>query len=145
MSLNQRSVLIVDDCVSTRRYLHVLLEKAGYRVRTSSDASAACWEIASEPPDYVITDWQMPDMDGAELCKWVRSREFGKYIYFTLMTAHDRFFDVVDGLDAGADDYLLKPVKGAELLARIRSGDRILSHIRQLEQQAEGKAIGVES
>ncbi len=134
---NLRDVLVVDDADSIRRYLKVTLERAGYQVRLCSDASEACWEIDSNPPDYIVSDWQMPNMDGAELCKWVREHELPNYIYFILMTAHERVFDVVDGLDAGADDYVQKPIKINELLARLRCGERILELERRLRGPAQ--------
>jgi DNA-binding response OmpR family regulator len=120
-----------------------MLEENGYQVRLCSDAAEACWEIASRAPDFIISDWQMPSMDGAALCQWVRDRDLLNYVYFIMMTAHERFFDAVDGLDSGADDYVLKPVKIAELLARIRCGQRILTLERKLREQAN--AIGATS
>lgn len=124
-------VLVVDDSATIRRYLKVMLERAGYQVRLCSDASEACWEIDSNPPDFVVSDWQMSHMNGAQLCRWVREHDLPKYVYFILVTAHERFFDVVDGLDAGADDYVKKPIKINELLARMRCGERILRLERQ--------------
>jgi sigma-B regulation protein RsbU (phosphoserine phosphatase) len=132
MTNSKWSVLVVDDCPSIRDYLKLMLEKNGYEVRLSSDAAEACWQIASNSPDFIVSDWQMPSMDGAALCKWVRNREPQEYVYFILMTAHERFFDAVDGFDSGADDYVQKPVKLAEMLARLRCGQRILKLERRL-------------
>lgn len=132
-----RDVLVVDDSEAIRRYLKVTLERAGYRVRLCSDASEACWAIDSDPPNYVISDWQMPTMDGAELCKWIRDHDLPNYVYFILITAHERVFDVVDGLDSGADDYLQKPIKINELLARLRCGERVLELERRLRGPAQ--------
>jgi len=134
---NTHEVLVVDDSESIRRYLKVSLERAGYKVRLCSDASEACWEIDSHPPDIIVSDWQMPNMDGAELCKWVRQHYLPDYIYFILITAHERVFDVVDGLDSGADDYVQKPIKINELLARLRCGERILQLQRRLHAPAQ--------
>ncbi len=131
-----RDILVVDDSEMIRRYLKVTLERDGYEVRTCSDASQACWEIDSRPPDYVLSDWQMPNMNGVELCQWVREQHISQYIYFLLMTAHTRVFDLVDGLDAGADDYVQKPIKINELLARLRCGERILKLERRLRSLA---------
>jgi sigma-B regulation protein RsbU (phosphoserine phosphatase) len=132
-----RDVLLVDDSEAIRRYFKITLERARYNVRVCSDASEACFEIESSPPDFIISDWQMPNMNGSELCKWVRSHELPHYIYFILVTAHERVFDVVDGLDAGADDYLQKPVEMNELLARMRCGERILKLERRLRSSAD--------
>lgn len=127
-----RDVIVVDDSEAIRRYLKVTLERARYDVRVCSDASEACWEIETRAPDFIISDWQMPNMNGSELCRWVRNHQLPHYIYFILVTAHERVFDVVDGLDAGADDYLKKPIQMNELLARMRCGERILKLERQL-------------
>jgi sigma-B regulation protein RsbU (phosphoserine phosphatase) len=134
-------VLVVDDSEAIRRYLKITLEREGYAVRLCSDAVEACWEIDSSPPDYIISDWQMPAMNGAELCRWVRGHDLPKYIYFILITAHECAFDVVDGLDAGADDYLQKPIEINELLARMRAGERIL----QLQERLRAPAASMTS
>jgi sigma-B regulation protein RsbU (phosphoserine phosphatase) len=130
-------VLVVDDSDAIRRFLKLTLDRAGYNVRICNDASEACWEIDSRPPDFIVSDWQMPNMDGAELCKWVRQRDLPNYIYFIMITAHERVFDVVDGLDSGADDYVQKPINIDELLARLRSGQRILELQRRLRAPAQ--------
>lgn len=131
-----RDILVVDDADTIRRYLKVTLERAGYHVRLAADAAEACEEIELNPPDYVISDWQMPNMNGAELCQWVRNQKLPNYVYFIMVTAHERVFDVVDGLDAGADDYVQKPIKVNELLARLRCGERILRLERRLRALA---------
>ena len=74
-SVDCKEILVVDDSDSIRRYLNVTLARVGFNVRVCSDGTQACWEIESNPPDFVISDWQMPNMDGGELCKWVRSRD----------------------------------------------------------------------
>jgi sigma-B regulation protein RsbU (phosphoserine phosphatase) len=130
-------ILVVDDSDEICRYLKVTLERAGYNVRLCSGGLEACREIASDPPDFVVSDWQMPEMDGAELCEWVRGRDLPHYIYFILITAHEQVFDVVDGLDSGADDYVQKPIKIDELLARLRSGERIVELERRLRAPAQ--------
>ena len=128
-------ILVVDDCHTTRMYLKKMLEENGYQVELSCDAAEACWQIGSNPPDIIVSDWQMPTMDGGALCQWVRGRDLPRYVYFILMTAHERFFDAVEGLDAGADDYVQKPVKIGELLARLRCGQRILRLERSIRAQ----------
>ena len=135
-----RDILVVDDSDTIRRYLKVTLERAGYHVRVAADAAEACREIDDNTPDYIISDWQMPEMNGAELCKWVRDANLPSYVYFILVTAHERVFDVVDGLDAGADDYVQKPLKINELLARLRCGERILRLERRLRALAAQEA-----
>ncbi len=135
-----RDILVVDDSETLRRYLKVTLERDGYEVRACSDASEACWEIDKRTPDFILSDWQMPNMNGVELCQWVRRQPIPRYIYFLLMTAHTRVFDLVDGLDAGADDYVQKPIRINELFARLRCGERILKLDRRLRALAGDKA-----
>jgi len=142
-SVDCKEILVVDDSDSIRRYLNVTLERVGFNVRVCSDATEACWEIESNPPDFIISDWQMPNMNGAELCQWVRSHNSPDYIYFIMVTAHERFFNVVDGLNAGADDYLQKPIQANELLARIRCGQRILGLERQLRSLVNANDVVV--
>ena len=131
-------VLVVDDDPVIRQLLSVRLRKLGYRVRTVSDASQACWEILSKPPHFVISDWQMPTMDGEALCHWLRSRDLGQYVYFILITAHEKYFDSVDGMEAGADDYLRKPFEVEELLKRLDAGAEILEQKNRLRGTTAG-------
>ena len=139
-----RNLLVVDDSETVRRYLKVTLERDGYRVRACSDAMEAIAAIEASPPDYVLSDWRMPNMSGMELCQWVRQQSLPHYVYFLLMTAHTRVFDLVEGLEAGADDYLQKPIKINELLARLRCGGRILDlerRLRALVEQTSGVSL----
>ena len=127
-----KEILVVDDSESIRQCLCTTLTRAGFDVRVCGDGVQACEEIAANPPDIVISDWQMPNMGGGELCKWVRDRDTLGYIYFILISAHEQFLNGVDGLTAVADDYLEKPIKTNELVARIRCGQRILGLERRL-------------
>ena len=130
-----REVLVVDDEPATAKLIKLYLEKSGFQVRMCSDASQACWEIASRPPHFIISDWSMPNMDGGALCEWVREHS-EDYIYFILMTAHEKFFDSIDGFDAGADDFLRKPIDSGELRSRLKCGERILQLQERLKRMA---------
>jgi diguanylate cyclase (GGDEF)-like protein len=82
----------------------------------------------------LITDWEMPGMDGLQLCKAVRNLQLDGYVYSLLLTARDSKQHMVEGLDAGADDYLIKPVHEPELIARLNAGRRILDLERSLRE-----------
>ncbi|MEM8671456.1 MAG: response regulator transcription factor [Planctomycetota bacterium] len=135
--ISKGDVLVVDDAEPIRQFMQLTLERSGYEVRLCSDAIEACREIESRQPEYIVSDWQMPRMDGAALCQWVRAKQFDRYTYFILMTAHENEFGVVDGLDAGADAYLQKPIQLDELLAKLRCGERILELQKRLTAPAE--------
>lgn len=130
-------VLIVDDCITTCRRLAKELHAHGYVARTANDGVQALQMMHEDCPDYVITDWQMPNMNGEMLCRCIRSHQFGKYVFLIMMTAHANMLDLVDGLAAGADDYVTKPVDMRELLARMASGSRILGLDRRLTHVAQ--------
>ena len=132
MSISFPKVLIVDDCEVTCLRLGKELSGLGYRIRTAHDGDEALRRMRESCPDYVITDWQMPNLDGKKLCQLIRSEGFESYIYLIIMTAHTDLLDLVDGLGAGADDYLTKPVDLRELQARMASGARILELDRRL-------------
>ncbi len=128
-------ILIVDDDSHVRRILSKVLDKAGYEVSTAMDGIEA-WDILqNEYFGIVITDWMMPKMDGLELCKKIRSRKFPHYVFIILLTAKDAKDDLIEGLQAGADDFLIKPSNKNELKARIRSCERILTLERDLEDR----------
>lgn len=120
-------VLIVDDDVLALEALQHLFTRAGYEILTSTNGVEALEELQAGECRLVVSDWGMPRMDGLELCRQVRKQDLPGYIYVILLTGRDRTQDVVEGLSAGADDFVTKPFEPAELLARIRIGERILS------------------
>jgi two-component system, cell cycle response regulator len=121
------TALIAEDDSIFRRILESCFKKWDYRV-TSVDNGLAAWEVLQkeDAPQLAILDWMMPGMEGIELCRRIRSHNGGPYRYILLLTAKDDRQDVVQGLEAGADDYLTKPFDVDELRARVRAGRRIL-------------------
>lgn len=124
-------VLLVDDDPAMRRMISKWLEGSGYRVRTAANGGEAIRAIEEERPQILLTDWAMPQMDGLALCRWVRSQQQTGYIYTLLFTMHTSLPDIIRGLDAGADDFCKKPIDRDELIARMRSGSRVI----ELEQR----------
>ena len=126
-------VLIAEDDVITRRTLEALLVKWGYAVIVVRDGVEA-WKIleGDTSPSLAILDWMMPGLDGIQICRQVRQRPEAPYVYILLLTARGNQEDVINGLEAGADDYLTKPFHALELKARLRSGRRILELQQQL-------------
>lgn len=131
MNSNITSVLLVDDDPAMLRLLARWLEVAGYAVRTASDGNEAKIAIESQCPQIIVTDWEMPGLDGHELCRWVRAQTLPHYVYLMLLTVRSGLDDLVRGLDSGADDFLKKPIDRDELIARLRSAGRVL----ELEQR----------
>ena len=112
-------VLVVDDDDAVRDALDRALRLDGYKVRLAPDGRAALEALADEPPDAVVLDVLMPEPDGLEVCR--RLRAAGDRTPVLLLTARDAVPDRVRGLDAGADDYLVKPFALEELTARLRA------------------------
>lgn len=127
-----RQVLVVDDDPSMLRLIAAILENAGYDVTVTTDGEQAMECILADPPDFLITDWKMPVVDGIELCKRVRQLDLAKYIYILLVTARSETRHMVEGISAGADDFSSKPVRPGELLSRLQAGMRILERERRL-------------
>jgi two-component system response regulator MprA len=113
------AILVVDDDAPIRRMLERTLAAEGYAVRSEPDGGAALAHLEHVTPDLVVLDVAMPGLDGLAVCRRVRSRGLGLPIL--LLTARDALEDRVSGLDAGADDYLVKPFAPEELLARVRA------------------------
>jgi two-component system cell cycle response regulator len=131
-------VLIAEDEPVTRSILVGQLTAAGHEVLAARDGDEA-WNIFRETSgvDVVISDWRMPEVDGLELCRRVREADRDDYTYFLFVTAVDERH-VVQAIDAGADDYLTKPLDAQELAARLKSAARVTSlHRRLVEQNAE--------
>jgi two-component system response regulator MprA len=112
-------VLIVDDDAGVRRMLARTLEAEGYGVTAVADGGSALVEIERSAPDLIVLDVAMPGMDGLGVTRRLRGK--GDALPVLLLTARDGVADRVAGLDAGADDYLVKPFATAELLARVRA------------------------
>jgi two-component system, OmpR family, response regulator MprA len=112
-------ILVVDDDPAVSGSLERALRLEGYEVETAADGSTALHALALASPDAVVLDLGLPDMDGLEVCRRLRSA--GDDSPVLMLTARDAVNDRVQGLDAGADDYLVKPFALAELLARLRA------------------------
>ncbi len=121
-----RHVLVVDDSRAQRRVLVLTLERAGYRVSEAGSAEEGLALCRRTEFDIVISDWMMPGMTGVEFCRAFRALPRETYGCFILLTSKSEKTEVADGLDAGADDFLAKPVNPDELRARLRAGERII-------------------
>jgi diguanylate cyclase (GGDEF)-like protein len=120
-------VLVAEDNPVSQSMLRALLTKWGYDVAAARDGLEAwCILESADAPRLAILDWMMPGMDGVELCRRVRGAAREPYIYILLLTARTESEDLVEGMEAGADDYLTKPFNTHELRVRLRAGRRIL-------------------
>jgi DNA-binding response OmpR family regulator len=119
-------ILLVEDEIKLARFIELELESEGYRVSVAHDGMSGLALVRESAPDLAILDWMMPGLTGVELCR--RLRATGIKIPVILLTAKDEVGDRVTGLDAGADDYLVKPFSIEELLARIRA------HLRRTQE-----------
>ena len=136
MNPTNSKVLVVDDDPAMLRMLCRWLEKGGYSVRVASDGLQALAMIEAECPDFVITDWEMPNMDGLELCRRVRDLDLPHYVFIMFLTVKSASESMIAGLEIGADEFLCKPVYQEELLARLRAGSRVLELERRLNLMA---------
>lgn len=131
-------VLVAEDDVTSRKLLGRVLEAWGYEVTPAGDGSQA-WEALAGPdsPPLAILDWEMPELDGVELCRLVRAVETPSPPYIILLTARTAKEDIVTGLDAGADDFLTKPFHREELRARVEVGRRFVELNQELVESRE--------
>jgi two-component system, cell cycle response regulator len=120
-------ILIAEDDPVSRRVLESFLKKWGYEVKVATDGLEALRLLENrDAPRLAVLDWMMPGMEGVQICKRVRADSDRPYIYLLLLTARTQKDDILQGLEAGADDYLTKPFGAQELRARLHVGKRIL-------------------
>src|SRR5262249_790093 len=120
-------VLVADDDAVCRLLLHKTLTGWGYEAVAVNDGRAAWGGLQADGgPALVILDWLMPGLDGGELCRLIRERVRDRYTFVLLLTSRRSHVDLLEGLQAGANDYLRKPFDPAELRARLNTGRRIL-------------------
>jgi putative two-component system response regulator len=131
--LEPPSILVAEDDLATRALLRATLERADYRVRDVDNGASALEEIKRCPPDVALLDIGMPEIDGLELTRTLRRAPATALLPIILVTARGRLEDKIDGLDAGASDFITKPFEPAELLARVRTNLRLSSALARLE------------
>ena len=126
-------ILAVDDSPIYRKLVEQTLSQQRYTLLFAKNGREALALFAKHQPAVVITDWTMPDIEGLELCRRIRSDFPGVYSHLILLTSNTEKEQVVEGLAAGADDYLTKPFHSGELLARVAVGRRIAELHRQIQ------------
>jgi two-component system cell cycle response regulator len=120
-------ILIADDSIVSRHLLEATLRKWGYEVMVACDGAEALQLLQREDaPALIILDWMMPGMTGLEVCRRIRQRGSEPYIYILLLTSKSQKEDLIEGMDAGADDYITKPFDQNELQVRLRAGTRLV-------------------
>jgi len=130
------NILLAEDDATSRQILTAQLSKLGNAVTSREDGQLAWETFQVNKPDVVITDWLMPNVDGLELCRRIRSASLPTYTYIIILTAQDRKIGYLDGMSAGADDFVTKPCDINELTVRLRAAERILAlqtHVSRLE------------
>lgn len=134
-------ILIAEDDPVSRCFLEVTLAKWGYEVLTACDGNQAWKVLQDDPPSIAILDWMMPGVDGTEVCRRLRAIQTQTPAYVIMLTAKTDKKDVIQGLDAGADDYLTKPFDRQELRARIGVGIRIT----ELQKSLADRVVDLEA
>ncbi len=126
------NILVAEDEAIALKRSKYFLEKWGHSVITVQNGLEALEEFLSSKIDLVITDWMMPEMDGLELIRHIRSRTETPFVYVILLTSREDKKDIVEALESGVDDYIIKPFDPAELQARVNVGVRMVSMERSL-------------
>ena len=129
-------ILIADDNDAMRRHISFALEEQGHEVLLTKDGEEAWTELQrASAPNMAILDWNMPVLDGPEICKRLREKEKDKPKYLILLTVRNRSEEIAAGLDAGANDYIVKPFDFEELRARISVGKRVIELQQSLSKR----------
>lgn len=137
-------VLVVDDSRAQRRMLSVQLSRWGYQVSEASSGEEALSMCREQTFQLVLSDWVMPGMSGLDFCREFRGLSGEGYGYFILLTSKSDKAEIASGLEAGADDFLTKPVSADELRARLRAGERVLGMQRELVRQNQMLGVALD-
>ena len=136
MTPETNRILIAEDHYVSRHLLERNLSNWGFEVITAEDGDAAVRVLESaDAPPLAIVDWMMPKLDGLEVCRRIREKKDRPYIYLVLLTAKSHKEEIAIGLEAGADDYVIKPFDPDELRARLKVGQRVVELERQLAKR----------
>ena len=134
---NKFPILIADDNLIARKLLEKTLELEGHETVSVNNGKKALEMFNERFFPIVLTDWMMPEMDGPTLCQAIRKNITSSYVHIVLLTAKASKDDIISGLKAGADDYLTKPINNAELIARLKNAERILTLEKSLKDANE--------
>ncbi|MEZ5535958.1 MAG: SpoIIE family protein phosphatase [Thiolinea sp.] len=129
------NILLVDDALDMRLVMKRTLELMGYNITIAEDGGQAWQYLQNGVFHLVITDWEMPNMNGPELCRHIRSAKFPNYIYIILLTGRSGKHNLITGMDAGADDFATKPIERNEMAVLLRAAERVIFLERALEKK----------
>lgn len=131
-------ILIVEDDPVSRSVLHDMVSQIGYQTLHAQSGEQA-WECLRADPDIQLAfiDWMLPGMDGPALCSKIKAEIHDRYVYSIIITAKSSKEDLIRGLEAGADEFLTKPVHPGELISRLRAGERVLSYEKRLFEEMD--------
>jgi two-component system cell cycle response regulator len=136
-------VLVVDDEPVSRRQISHFLTQAGHQALTAGDGREGLDMALKHAPHLVITDWMMPERDGPELCRALRASPGGALLYIIMLTMHEEEDRLVEAFRAGANDYLVKPIKRRVLAARFNAGRRMVELHRALERERDENRLHI--
>jgi len=132
------NILIADDDTASRKMIAQYLKKKAYNVFEAANGIETFTSILEHPINIAIIDWVLPGMDGIEVCRKIREKQKGSYVFIIMLTAKEEKQDLIEGFEAGVDEFIMKPVNLQELIARIKVGIRIVDLERKLiEKQRE--------
>ncbi len=134
-SVERLKILVADDSAVYRKLVEQTLSQDRYSILFAKTGASAIELFEQHRPTLVITDWVMPDLTGIEVCRQIRASAQGSYTYIIIVTSASEKENVVEGLEAGADDYLTKPFHPKELLLRVGVGSRLVELHQQIESQ----------
>jgi diguanylate cyclase (GGDEF)-like protein len=125
-------IIVAEDDPVTSRLLEATLRGWGYEVFSCATGTAAQEALRKDDARLLICDWMLPEISGPQLCRWLRRAGVDHFVYTIILSARDRREDVIEGLEAGADDYLVKPFDRQELEVRVRAGQRVIDLQKEL-------------